>query len=355
MLKKYLKTMILTSIVILVPLLVGAFVLWDNMADMMIIHWGMDGQPDGFAGKAFGVFVPSLMMLVIHWLTALDTLYRNRKQSPKAKALVLWICPVMSLIIGFVMYFAAMGVELDPSRVIFLPMGILFTVMGNYMPKFRQNPTLGIKTSWALADEENWNATHRFGGKLWLGSGLALIFLSFLPFQWIPAVFIGMILAAGFLPILYSWQFYRKKKAAGVEVKAAPTPHFGKWAWLFTVAVLVILALILFTGRIDYTFGDDALSVTSNRMSGITVAYDKIDAVELREEQIPGTRTFGYGSFHLLLGMFSNEEFGNYTRYTYYKANPCIIITAGEKTLVLSGEDETATRQLYNTLLAKIG
>ena len=44
MLKKYLKTMILTSIVILIPLLVGAFVLWDDMGDLMAIHWGMDGQ-----------------------------------------------------------------------------------------------------------------------------------------------------------------------------------------------------------------------------------------------------------------------------------------------------------------------
>ena len=231
MLKKHLKTLILTSFVILIPLLVGAFVLWDDMADMMVIHWGMDGQPDGFAGKAFGVFVPSLIMLVLHWLVALDTLYRNRKQSPKAKAIVLWICPVMSLVVGFVMYAAAMGMELD-ARVVFLPVGILFLVMGNYMPKFRQNPTMGIKTSWALADEENWNATHRFGGKVWMGAGLVLVILSFLPFQWVPAVFIALILVASFMPLFYSWNFYRKKKAAGVEVKAAPSPRFGKWVWL---------------------------------------------------------------------------------------------------------------------------
>ena len=354
MLKKYLKTLILTSLIVLLPIAAG-LVLWDRLPDTMNIHWNASGTADGTAGKAFAIVVPSLVFLALHWLCSLDTIYRNKKQSRKVQNIALWLCPFISLLVSGTIYSLALGVEFDMSKILFLLMGILFAVMGNYMPKFRQNPTLGIKTSWALADEENWNATHRFGGKLWLGSGLALIFLSFLPFQWIPAVFIGLILAAGFLPILYSWQFYRKKKAAGVEVKAAPTPHFGKWAWLFTVAVLVILALILFTGRIDYTFGDDALSVTSNRMSGITVAYDKIDAVELREEQIPGTRTFGYGSFHLLLGMFSNEEFGTYTRYTYYKANPCIIITAGEKTLVLSGEDETATRQLYNTLLAKIG
>ena len=40
---------------------------------------------------------------------------------------------------------------------------------------------------------------------------------------------------------------------------------------------------------------------------------------ELREGNVDGTRIGGFGSFRLLLGFFENEEFGTYTRYTYYK------------------------------------
>ena len=32
----------------------------------------------------------------------------------------------------------------------------------------------GIKTPWALADEENWRRTHRFAGPMWFWGGLAV-------------------------------------------------------------------------------------------------------------------------------------------------------------------------------------
>ncbi|MFQ8814402.1 MAG: SdpI family protein [Gallintestinimicrobium sp.] len=45
-------------------------------------------------------------------------------------------------------------------------------VIGNYLPKVKQNNTIGIRVVWSLMDEENWNATHRFSGKLWMASGI---------------------------------------------------------------------------------------------------------------------------------------------------------------------------------------
>lgn len=42
---------------------------------------------------------------------------------------------------------------------------LLFIVIGNYLPKIRQNNTIGIRIVWTLQDEENWNATHSFSGR----------------------------------------------------------------------------------------------------------------------------------------------------------------------------------------------
>lgn len=351
MLKKHLKPLILTSLVTLLPILAG-LLLWDRLPDTMNIHWSVNGNADGTAGKTFSIIVPSLVLLALHWLCSLDTLYRNHKQSRKVQNIALWICPMISLIVSGTVYSLALGFAFDMSKILFLMLGILFAVMGNYMPKFRQNPTLGIKTSWALADEENWNATHRFGGRVWMAAGFAVIILSFIPKT--ALIIMAIMIACGFAPMVYSWNFYRKKKASGAEVKAFTHP-FGKWSWLVIVAVLILLVIVLFTGKIKYTFGDDALTVTSNRMGGITVSYAEIDDIELREAQIPGTRTMGYGSMRLLLGAFQNEEFGNYTRYTYCSANPCIVITTGDRILVLSDETAEATRELYQQLLEKAG
>ena len=45
-------------------------------------------------------------------------------------------------------------------------------IIGNYLPKVKQNNTIGIRVVWTLQDEENWSATHRFSGKLWVASGV---------------------------------------------------------------------------------------------------------------------------------------------------------------------------------------
>ena len=49
------------------------------------------------------------------------------------------------------------------------------------------------------------------------------------------------------------------------------------------------------------------------------------------------------------------EEFGTYTRYTYYRPEACVILSSNGKTLVLSGSSAESTRSLYDTLAAKTG
>lgn len=68
-----------------------------------------------------------------------------------------------------------------------------------------------------------------------------------------------------------------------------------------------------------------------------------------------GTRTYGVGSFRLLLGTFENAEFGTYTRYTYYRPEASVILSVSGKTLVLSGSSAESTRSLYDTLVKKTG
>ena len=55
------------------------------------------------------------------------------------------------------------------------------------------------------------------------------------------------------------------------------------------------------------------------------------------------------------MGTFENEEFGTYTRYTYYRPEACVILSVSGKTLVLSGSSTESTRSLYDTLVKKTG
>ena len=61
--------------------------------------------------------------------------------------------------------------------------GIVFVVSGNYLPKSRQNYTIGIKLPWTLADVDNWNKTHRLAGALWIAAGIFVLVRPFLPIR----------------------------------------------------------------------------------------------------------------------------------------------------------------------------
>ena len=213
MLKKNKGLMILTSVIILLPMLAG-ILLWDQLPEKMATHWGVNGEADGWSSRPVAVFGMPLLLLAIHWLgvwlTGQDK--RNRHQNEKVLQLMFWIAPVISLFGSGSTYASALGQPLRIDRLALLLLGIIFAIIGNYMPKCRQNYTIGIKIVWTLSDEENWNATHRLAGKLWMASGLLLLLCAFLTgavFPWMLPVVLGIM---GGVPIIYSWWFSQRKK-----------------------------------------------------------------------------------------------------------------------------------------------
>ncbi len=169
MLKKNPFKIILSAIIILLPMLCG-IIMWDALPNTMTTHWGADGNADGFSSKAFAVFGLPCILLILHFVCLLLTLLdkKQKEQNQKALGMIFWIIPIISLLANGIMYRAAFGKEIDLPLFVSVLLGIMFIFMGNYLPKVKQNRTLGIKVSWALHNEENWNKTHRFGGRFGL-------------------------------------------------------------------------------------------------------------------------------------------------------------------------------------------
>ena len=354
MLKKYWKTLLITSLVTLLPAAVG-LLLWDKLPDIMNIHWNVQVQADGTAGKAFAIFAMPLTLLALHGLCFFLTAVTNRSndQTPKAMTLALWIVPVISNMSMALLYTSALGLEPNFGLLTMVPMGILFMVIGNFMPKFRRNTTMGIKIKWTLADDENWNATHRFGGKLWFWGGLLIMLLSLIPSYWMILVDFIIIAVMCIVPMVYSWKFHKAQVAAGKEITPYKSP-MGKWAWVFFAALAFFLVYIMFTGSITYEMDGEKLTVDSSFYSPITVPFDEIDTIEYREESVSGSKEMGFSSARLLLGGFRNAEFGGYTRYTYTGADACIVITSNSRILVLGEKTEEGTLALYEAICQQV-
>lgn len=48
-------------------------------------------------------------------------------------------------------------------------------VLGNYLPKVKHNYFMGIRNPWTLANENVWNKTHRFSGKIFMITGMLVV------------------------------------------------------------------------------------------------------------------------------------------------------------------------------------
>ena len=95
--------------------------------------------------------------------------------------IVLCICPAVSCLTGSVTYATAMGRSFHVTSWITAVAAALFILFGNYMPKCKRNYTLGIRLPWTLNSDENWNATHRLGGRVWVVAGFVMLLGCFLP------------------------------------------------------------------------------------------------------------------------------------------------------------------------------
>ena len=209
MLKKNKITLIITSLVTLAPILIG-LLLWDKLPEQVPFHWDINGNVDNWVGKNTAVFLMPALMLVFHWVCVFVSCTdpKCKNYHPSTIALVLWICPMISLLVNALVYTTAMGQVMHIELITPLCMGVLFVVIGNLLPKMRQSYTMGIKLPWTLNNEENWNKTHRFAGKLWVGGGIVIMATAFLGSFWI---MIGILTLMVIVPTIYSYCLYKKQ------------------------------------------------------------------------------------------------------------------------------------------------
>lgn len=210
MLKKNKITLIVTTLVMLLPIVLG-LLLWNHLPDQIPSHWNINGEIDRWSSKAFAVFGFPCILLAIHWLCVLASQAdpKSKNYHPTMIRLVLWICPVLSLVLNTLVYTTALGYSLKVEIIMPLLVGLMFVIVGNLLPKCRQSYTMGIKLPWTLADEENWNKTHRFGGKIWVAGGVITLATAFLGSFWI---LLGVLIVMVAAPTIYSYSLYRKQK-----------------------------------------------------------------------------------------------------------------------------------------------
>ncbi len=343
------KHLLLASLATLLPIPLGLLIALRTPEEM------------GFHLKQLTI-MPVCMLLAMYlafWLTLRDP--GNKGRNYKPLAVVLWVIPLMSNLCCAVTYALLMGYEFSPTAFLMVPMGLMFCAIGNYLPKVKMNSTMGIKVYWAYTSEENWAATHRFGGKTWFLGGLALALAGLLPLGIATAIMVPLFFLMTVLPMAYSWRYYRMQKARGdalqdPNVYLKQYKPLGKASGIFAAVIVIFVVVMMFTGDIEFQFLEDSLFIQADYYSDTAISYDSIASAEMRIGNIEGTRVGGFGSFRLLMGYFSNEEFGSYIRFTYYDPGCSIVVRMRSGQIyVLSGADIEETSAIYTKLQQQIG
>lgn len=203
------KRMVISTLACMLPMLLGV-IMYTRLPEQLPTHWNVQGEIDGYSSKNFALFGLPFILVVVNIICQFAILADPKREnySGKLQSLVIWMLPVLSLMIQIITIVVGLGHKLDVTAILTLFVGVLLIAMGNYLPKCKQNYTIGYKLPWTLDDEENWNKTHRLAGWLMVVSGILVIIA--VPLQLVlPAMIVVLVITL--VPAVYSYVLYVKK------------------------------------------------------------------------------------------------------------------------------------------------
>ena len=213
--KKNTPNLLLALIILAIPFGYAAYI-YPSLPNSIPTHFNYKGEADGFGERSSIFLGPGIMSAV--GLFTFFLLSNIKNFDPKRykaeddgmfKKFALFMVIFMS-IMGLIITYSATNNSISITKILLPFLGLIFAVMGWYMPKLHQNYFAGFKLPWTLENVDNWNATHKLAGKLWLYGGIAeAIGTLLLPSKLAFIVFILLTAVMAIIPTIYSYRLFK--------------------------------------------------------------------------------------------------------------------------------------------------
>jgi uncharacterized membrane protein len=204
------------SLLLIAISIAASFYFYAHFPERVITHWGLNGEPNGYSGRAFAAFFfPALfiaMYFLFVFLPRLDPKKERYAEFAKVYDVFRNFILAFMVVIYFIASFSNLGLNLNINLFVPAAVGLLFIVLGNYMGKIKPNWFVGIRTPWTMSSETVWNKTHRFGGKVFILGGLLMIISGAAPLAWRLPLFIADIIVLLLGTVVYSYIAYLQEK-----------------------------------------------------------------------------------------------------------------------------------------------
>lgn len=206
------KTKLFSLILCIASFAAHMIFVYPVLPDTIPTSWGFDGTVTGYSGKGTSIFLallPAILLVFLDIVPKIDPRRQNYQKHQKAYQIFILAITLLLVVTTWVSNFAALGYDVNVEMIIQLFMGVLFLIIGNYMPQIRSNYTFGIKTPWAIENEYVWKKTHQAGGVVFCLMGLFFLVSAFFTSRIFAGLMIGFLLVSSIGLYLYSYLIYR--------------------------------------------------------------------------------------------------------------------------------------------------
>jgi uncharacterized membrane protein len=210
----------LVWLVFIVPAAYLAFI-WNDMPEKVPMHYNLKGEIDRYGSRSELLILIAVLVVInigvyflLSHINRIDPKKKYREENLlRMRSLAFAISVFLSAIACFILYSCLhTNMKLNPKFII-IGIGLLFAIIGNYFYTIKPNYFAGLRTPWALENEENWRLTHKLGGKLWFAGGLLIAIAGlFLNNAALFVALMVLILIMVAIPIIYSYRLYTKQK-----------------------------------------------------------------------------------------------------------------------------------------------
>lgn len=185
------------------------FVVRDQMAEQVPIHFNLQGKPDNFASPQTLFWILTSMAIVTVFVNVLLSKMKGKLETRKGSSVyepLTWVITFAFTALGAMGLAAAVKGEMVAQNILVPGLLVFMALLGNYMINIKPNYWVGIRTPRTLRNPDVWRKTHRFSGKwLFITSLLALSPLPFIQNEQLFTYFIVVVIVQMSVSLLYSF------------------------------------------------------------------------------------------------------------------------------------------------------
>ncbi len=208
------KTELLPILLIIASLGLSVY-FYQHFPARVASHWNFRGEIDGYGSKGFMAFFFPVLLLAMYLLFLFIPHLDPKKENYAKFANVYHIFKGLILSVLFLIYLLTglvnLGCQINVGIAVASLIGLMMVILGAYMGKIKSNWFVGIRTPWTLSSENNWDKTHRVGGRCFVIFGLLIIIAPFLPPVLAMVAFFGGAVLVTLGTIVYSYWLFRKE------------------------------------------------------------------------------------------------------------------------------------------------